>query len=171
VVVYPYDAEVLDQNYVSLCKIDPELVAGTMISTYCTAKVNSLGCTPAISYQGAPSPTFGEGFAINATNVLNNKSGLLFYGVNGPLAVPFQGGHLCVRAPVRRTALQSSNGNPPPNDCSGAYTLDFNGRIASAADPALVTGTMVNAQYWSRDPGFPFPNNTGLTDAIQFTIP
>jgi hypothetical protein len=169
--VYPYDAEVLDQNFVSLCTIDPELVAGTAITTYCTAKVNSQGCTPAMNFAGAPSPSFGSGFTISALNVLNNKSGLLFYGRNGTLAAPFQGGLLCVRTPVRRTAVQSSHGNPGPNDCSGVYSVDFNTYIASGNDPALVSGVTVNAQYWSRDPGFAPPFSTGLTNAIQFTVP
>src|SRR5690349_5757922 len=43
---------------------------------YCTAKVNSLGCTPSISGTGIPSASSGAGFVITATSVLNNKPGL-----------------------------------------------------------------------------------------------
>jgi hypothetical protein len=50
----------------------------------------------------------------------------------------------------QRTAVQSSAGNPPPNDCSGSYTYDFNVRIASGIDPALVFGATVDAQVLGR---------------------
>lgn len=166
---YPYQAEIVDQNFELLCQIDPELVAGTDISTYCTAMVNSQGCTPAMNWAGAPSSTFGSGFVISATSVVNNKTGILFYGTTGPWAVPFQGGTLCVKVPLKRTALVNSGGAPPPNDCSGMFSFDFNVRIASGIDPALQPGVTVNAQYWYRDP--PTPSTTGLSDGIQFTIP
>src|SRR6185295_10948986 len=66
------------------------LAAGARAQTvYCTAKVNSLGCVPAIGFTGTPSKTFGTAFHITATNVLNGKDGLLFYGWNGQLANPF----------------------------------------------------------------------------------
>jgi hypothetical protein len=48
--------------------------------------------------------------------------------------------------------------------------FDFNAYVASGADPLLTAGTTVNAQFYSRDPAFPYPNNIGLTDAIEFTI-
>ena len=92
-------------------------------TTYCTAKTNSLGCVPAIAAVGIPSAT-STPFDITAANVLNNKNGLLFYGYNGPTNTPFLGGTLCVAPPLRRTTVQNSGGNPPPNDCSGSYVLD-----------------------------------------------
>ena len=70
--------------------------------------------------------------------------------------------------PTKRTPLQDSGGNPPPNDCSGVYAYDFNARIQSGVDANLTAGATVFAQYWSRDPGDPY--TTGLTDAVSFTI-
>jgi hypothetical protein len=140
------------------------------VTTYCTAKVNSVGCTGAIGSTGTPSASAGSGFVVTATNVLNNKSGLFFYGINGQIGAPFQGGFLCVKNPIKRTAVQSSNGNPPPNDCSGGYSIDFNAYIAGGTDPNLISGQVVDGQYWARDPGFAPPNNTNLTGGIHFTI-
>ena len=139
---------------------------------YCIAKMNSLGCTSAIGFWGTPSATAGSGFDVAAANVFSHKSGLLFYGLRGSALVPFQGGWLCVRPPLRRTPAQSSGGAlpPPSRDCTGAFSLDFNAWIASGADPALVAGQEVWAQYWSRDPGFPPPGGSNLTDALTFAI-
>ena len=140
-------------------------------TAYCTAKVNSLACSPAISWVGTPSATAGSGFTISAKQELNNKLGLFIYGTNGQQAVPFQGGTLCFKPPLKRTPPQSSGGNPPTtSDCSGTYSIDFNAYIASGVNPALVAGTSVDGQFWGRDPGFPLPNNTSLSDAIHFVI-
>ncbi|MEO6711369.1 MAG: hypothetical protein ABI054_05680, partial [Planctomycetota bacterium] len=49
------------------------------VTIYCTAKINSLGCVPTISGSGAPSATAGSGFTISASQVINNKPGLLIY--------------------------------------------------------------------------------------------
>ncbi|MCK6444876.1 MAG: hypothetical protein L6Q99_00645 [Planctomycetes bacterium] len=142
--------------------------AGT---TYCTAKVNSLGCTPVIASTGLASVTAGTGFTIGAADVLNNKSGLFFYGTTGQQAASFQGGTLCVKAPIKRTTIQSSGGSAAPTaDCSGTYGIDFNAYITTGVDPNLVAGQAVDGQFWSRDPGFSAPNNTGLTAGIHFVI-
>jgi hypothetical protein len=136
---------------------------------YCTPKVNSLGCTPSIAWSGVPSAQLASGFVISASNVLNQKSGLLFYSLGGAAAQPFQGGWMCVATPLRRTAPQNSGGALPPSaDCSGQFAFDFNARIASGADPALVAGQQVWAQYWSRDPAS--ASTTNLTDALHFTV-
>jgi hypothetical protein len=135
--------------------------------TYCEAKANSLGCTPFIQGVGVPSATIAQPFRIKAFEVINNKNGLLFYGFI-PQSMPFQGGALCTKPPLTRCTVMSSTGNPPPNDCSGSFVFDFNERIRSGADPLLVAGTEVFAQYWSRDPGDPF--TTSLTDALAFYI-
>ncbi|MCC6407467.1 MAG: hypothetical protein IT453_09885, partial [Planctomycetes bacterium] len=110
-------------------------------------------------------------FVVGANNVLNNKSGLFFYSLAGKQAVAFQGGHLCIKLPTKRTPIASSGGHVPPNDCSGGYALDFNAYAASGVDPAVqVPGTTVFGQWWQRDPGFAAPNNTGLTEAIEFVM-
>ena len=134
---------------------------------YCTARINSQGCTPAIAASGTASLS-GTPFDITCTQVLNNKSGLFFYGYDGK-ASPFQGGYLCVQAPAKRTAVQSSGGNPPPDDCSGLYSFDFAAHLAGGTDPALVAGASVYGQYWYRDPansGF----STGRSDAVYFRV-
>lgn len=146
---------------------NPRITMGSGASIYCTAKVNSQGCTPTIQSSGAPSASDPTPFNVGASNVLNNKAGILFYGFSAA-AVPFQGGLLCVQPPTRRTPVQNSNGNPPPNDCSGVYGIEFNGVIQGGGDPNLVSGAQVFGQYWTRDPGS--PSTTGLTDAISFTI-
>ena len=136
-------------------------------ATYCTAKVNSLGCTPAIGFSGSPSESSLAPFAITASNILSQRSGLLFYS-HAPLAVPFQGGTKCVADPVMRTPVQNSGGSTTVADCTGTYSLDFNARIQSAVDPTLTAGAEVFAQYWSRDPLS--PSTTNLSDALRFVI-
>jgi len=144
-------------------------------ASYCTAKLNSQGCAPRIESNGKPSAGAGNGFLVRATQVLNNKVGLLFYGLNGRATIPFQGGTLCVAAPVKRTPVCSSGGNPPPNDCSGVYLIDMNlfaaGGLGGTPQPGLgVAGTLVDCQWWGRDPGFVAPNNTTLSDALEYTV-
>ena len=135
-------------------------------AVYCTAKVNSLGCLPEIGSTGRPSVSDPAPFTVEASQVLNNKPAILFYGFAAQ-AVPFQGGTLCIGPPIRRTAVQSTGGNPPPLDCSGTLSYDFNALIQSGADPQLVAGTFAYAQYWYRDAQSPQP--VGLTDALRFS--
>ena len=143
-------------------------------ATYCSAKTNSIGCVPSIGWIGTPSANAGSGFLVRATTVINNKNGLLFYGVNGRAALPFQGGTLCVNTPIRRTGALNSGGNPPPNDCSGAFVIDMNAFAVSPGPPVphpalTVPGTVVDCQSWGRDPGFAPPNNTTLSGGLEFT--
>ncbi|MCE9596039.1 MAG: matrixin family metalloprotease [Planctomycetes bacterium] len=141
------------------------------VTTYCVAKTNSKGCVPSIAFDGLPSLTVAPGI-VRATDVLNQKSGVLFYGTSGALAAPFLGGTLCVKPPIHRTAVANSGGNPPPLDCSGTFTFDLHAYLAAGTDPALVVGAQMWLQFWSRDPGFAPPNNVGLTDALSvFVIP
>ncbi len=141
---------------------------GLAPTAYCTAKVNSLGCAPAIDSSGAASVSSASAFSVRAVNVLNQKQGLLFYGY-GQQAAPFQGGWLCVATPTRRTPAQNSGGSSAPtNNCSGVYSFDFNAWAQSGFDPLLVAGQTVFAQYWSRDPAS--PSTTGLTNALRFVM-
>jgi hypothetical protein len=145
--------------------------------TYCTPKVNSLGCTPSISANGTPSATATSGMTVLGSNVRNQKSGLLIYGVSGRAATPFFGGFLCILPPVRRTPPTSSGGNAlPSSDCSGIYSIDMNacaqGLLGGGQPLAAlrVPGTVVNCQFWGIDPGFPPPNGVTLTDGIEYVV-
>ena len=141
-----------------------------ILGPYCTAKTNSQGCVPTIAMSGTPSAASAAPFDVSATNVLNQKPGLMFYGVGGPVGLPFQGGTLCVAPPLRRTTIQLSGGSPPPDDCTGSYNFDVNAWIQAGQDPLLVAGTAVHAQFWSRDPAIPDGTGAGLTDGAAFSI-
>jgi glucose/arabinose dehydrogenase len=135
---------------------------------YCTAKLNSQLCLPAISYTGLPKLAYTTPFVIHAAQILNQKQGLLFYGY-GAQSVPFQGGTMCVSQPVKRTPVQNSGGSTQGTDCTGTFAFDMSAYMASGVDPALqVPGQQVNVEFWSRDPQDPFTTNT--TDAVQFVV-
>jgi hypothetical protein len=156
-------------NGVQLKPVPPAL-------SYCTAKLNSQNCLPAISAAGLSSASASSGFVVSSLNNRNNKSGILFYGINGRASVAFQGGILCVATPIKRTPAVNSGGSPlPANDCSGVYALDMNafalGALGGTPLPELsVAGTLVDCQFWGRDPGFASPGNTSLSDGLEYAI-
>lgn len=135
-------------------------------NVYCTAKTNSLGCTPSLTMTNVPSVSAGMGCSIVTVNVVGKKNGFFFHGTQGPSALPFHGGFLCVRPPIRRHAIQNSEGSS--GSCSGSYLEDLNTYIAAGFDPALVAGGQVWIQTWSRDPADPFTDS--LSDAVTATI-
>jgi Tol biopolymer transport system component len=137
------------------------------LRAYCTAKINSLGCTPTVGASGLPTTTGFDAFFLTAESILSNQFGIFFWGT-APASNPFFGGTLCVAAPIVRTPVQNSGGNPPPFDCSGSFSFHFSQAIMQAH--GLTSGTTVYGQYWCRDPGFPPPNSIGLSDGIEFTL-
>ena len=136
---------------------------------YCTAKTNSQGCVPQIAASGSASATAAAPFTITGSNVINQRSGLLFYGFAQGASL-FQGGTKCIAGSPKRTQLVDSGGNPGADDCSGALAIDFNARIQSGIDPALFAGNTVFAQWWYRDGADPQGFGTGLSNALQFRI-
>ena len=145
-------------------------------SIYCSAKTNSLGCSPSIAAVGGGSASATQGLVISCSQVLNNTPGLLLYSIAGRSSTPFQGGLLCLNSPIRRTPGSNSGGNPAPaNDCSGTLSIDMNsfarGLLGGQPISALsVFGTIVQCQWWGRDQGFSPPNNSMLSDAVEYTI-
>jgi hypothetical protein len=146
---------------------------------YCNAKPNSLGCYPLIDWYGEPSASEDDNFVILCRNVRNQKSGLLFYSVNGSVSsAPFQGGTLCIGpsgSGIKRTPALSSGGSTSVDDCTGRFQIDMcefaHGLLGGTPQPGLtVPGNRVLTQWWGRDPGFPAPNNTMLSDAMDYTI-
>lgn len=136
---------------------------------YCTAKTNSLGCVPAIGSTGTPSLSGPDDFFLTASNVLNQKKGILVWSL-APNAQPFAGGVLCVGAPLLRVPVLDSGGSSggSGSDCTGAYSTHFDQAYMNAQ--GLVAGNAVFAQYWSRDGGFGAPDGIGLTDGLVFVI-
>ncbi len=139
------------------------------LTTYCTAKLNSQFCAPTIGFNGGPSASNSTTFHITASQLINNKVGLLFYSHQSS-AAPFEGGVLCCKLPITRTPLQSSGGSASGVDCSGTYDFDFNAWIQSGLDPNLGASSIVYAQYWSRDPQDFSGFTTSLTDALTFAV-
>lgn len=135
--------------------------------TYCTAKLNSAGCLPALGWAGEPTLAGPDDFHVLAGDVLNQRNGLLFHGL-APWALPWKGGTLCVQPPVIRSQVQSSGGNPPPSDCSGTFSFHFS--QAWMVQKGLQAGERVYAQYWYRDPDHLDGTGVGLTDALSFTL-
>jgi hypothetical protein len=147
--------------------LDDIVVSSLTPTIYCTAKQNSLGCTPMIGSTGIPSLSGPDNFHVTASNVLNNKLGLMLWSL-APASNPFGGGTLCVQQPIVRTTAQYSGGSTDGDDCTGSYSFHLSQNYM--VQQLLAANTSVYAQYWSRDPGFSPPNNIGLTDAIEFTI-
>ena len=128
-----------------------------------------LGAGPAISSSGVASATSANPFLVDASDVLNQKFGLLFYGTT-QAALAFQGGTLCMTLPVTRTNVQTSGGSASGTDCTGSYSFDVNAWIQGGSDPSLVAGVQMCCQYWMRDPQDPTGFATSLSNALEVTI-
>lgn len=134
---------------------------------FCSAKVNSGGCTPVITTTGVASATAQTPFVIRGTLVINQSPGLLIYAYSGA-SIPFHGGTLCVGNQIRRMNVMFSGGTMTTPNCTGLYALEFNAHVQSGADVNLVAGREVCAQYYYRDS--PSQGGVGLTDATRFFI-
>jgi hypothetical protein len=121
------------------------------VSTYCQGKVNSQGGVASIGSTGTPSTTT-QNFVITITGALPNTTGLLFYGTNGAVSTPFNGGTLCVSAPQVRVGIHQMVG--------GATTYPI------AVTPAMA-GTTRWFQFFYRDPFHVDGTNVGLSNALR----
>lgn len=145
----------------SACPLAPHI--------YCTARTNSQGCTPRIAGLGGfPSASQPVDFEVRATQVLDGKPGIFFYGssITMPGASPnFFGSWICVKTPISRTPPRNATatGAPP---CTGVYAIGLDELML--LDPTLAPGQVVLGQWWTREPGL--AEGFATTDAIEFTI-
>ena len=145
-----------------------QLSGASPIESYCTSKVNSLGCTPRLTSAGEPHETAPEdAFFVSAHGLRNHRPGLLLWSTSAA-SLPFGGGTLCVGAPTVRTAGQMTGGTLSLDDCTGSSSFHFS--RAYLSQHGLVSGTTAYAQFWGRDPGFAPPNAVTLSDGIRFTV-
>jgi hypothetical protein len=143
-------------------------VQATNPGSYCSAKPNSQACTPAVGWSSLPSLTGTDDYVVSATNVINNKNAVFMWS-QIPSSTPFMGGTLCVdQATATVTGVQSSAGNPPPDDCSGTLSFAFNQAYMTTS--GLTPGSFVFGQWLYRDPANPDGTGYGLTDAVFFEI-
>ncbi|MCK6445453.1 MAG: hypothetical protein L6Q99_03595 [Planctomycetes bacterium] len=137
------------------------------VAGYGTAKTNSQACVPVIGSAGAPRASGADAFFVTAVRVLNQKSGICFWG-RASASLPFGGGTLWVAPPLVRSGVLLSGGSSGGTDCTGAYSFHFSQGYMAAK--LVQPGDTLYAQFWSRDPGFAPPDNVGLTDALVFTV-
>ncbi len=136
---------------------------------YCTAGTSLGGCNGAMSVSGTPSVSAGSGCTLSAGSIDGQRSGIMFFGANGPAAKPWGSAGtslLCVQGPVQRTGLLNSGGTG--GACDGALSLDFNTWMLNRPAKAPAPGSQVWAQGWYRDPGA--PKNSNLSDGVVFFV-
>lgn len=139
------------------------------VDGFCRAKTNSAGCAPSIHWSGHPSATAYFGFEVTCSDVRNQSAGFLLIGLGGRAGVPFQGGTLCVAAPLLRTTPLNSGGSPAAlGDCSGIWSIDVNTWLAK--NHVLEPGASFACQWWGRDPGLSGPDSGQLSDALEVVL-
>jgi len=142
------------------------------IGVYCTAGVSANGCVATISGVGAPSASSSSGFDLQVGALDGQRTGILFYGVSGPLAntwAPGSSSYLCVKPPTQRLPAQSTGGTS--GACDGSLSADWNAYVAShpgALGTPFAAGDEVWAQAWYRDPAS--AGTTSLSDGLRFTV-
>lgn len=143
-------------------------VADCTPSTYCTAKVDSQGCTPAMGFVGTASLAGPGNLLVTCGNVRNRQFGQLFYSL-APANAPFLGGIRCVAQPFQRATVVPTLGDPfPIQNCTGA--LSFSVTPAFLSGQGFLPGQQVYGQWWYRDPQHPDGSGVGLSNAIQFLV-
>lgn len=141
-------------------------------ANYCTAGTSLNGCSAQLNASGLASASAASGFVVSASGVDGARSGLLYYGLSGPLATPFAAGsssYRCVAAPYQRTPVLSSNG--VSGTCNGSFSLDWNAYRAGsplALGAPFLGGESVWIQAWWRDSGA--PGNAQLSNGLSFSV-
>ncbi|QDV06669.1 hypothetical protein Poly30_21840 [Planctomycetes bacterium Poly30] len=139
------------------------------ISNYCTGKLNSAGCVPAINAVGSASISGGSTVTLTAQDVVNGQTGLFVWSLEAD-SVPLYGGTLCVGQPLFRMLEPTTSGGAgmPGTSCGGSFARTIDAAFISGA--GLVLGDTVHAQWIYRDPSNADGTGAGLTDGVRFTV-
>jgi len=143
-------------------------------ATYCLPNgPSATGCVPTIAASGNPNSTHTAPCTITVSTVDGQRSGIIFYGAQGPSAQNWCSGGvgnstLCVKAPIQRTGAQNSGGTT--DQCDGSLSLNWN--IWQLAHPAALgnpwmAGEKAHVQGWFRSPAD--CKTTFLSQAIELT--
>jgi hypothetical protein len=138
-------------------------------TSYCTAKLNSCGTTPAMDGHGLARATSGCPFEVSVSNVKASKPALLLYSDAGPHNQPFQGGTLCISPPIKRAVSVFAQGGT--QGCDAVASVDMNafaaGLLGGHPLPSLkVAGTQVCCQFWGRDA----PGESMVSNALKYIV-
>lgn len=134
----------------------------------CPGGTTTNGCVAWINAGTMPSISNANSCYLDVLGVEGAKSGLIFYGITGFVALPFGNSTLCVAPTTQRTPLQTSGG--VAGACNGMFTLDWNAYRAanpSALGQPFHVGSTLMVQAWFRDP--PAPGGTNLSGAVMLT--
>jgi hypothetical protein len=111
----------------------------------------------------------GDEFIVSADFInCGTNTGLVWS--SSPASTPFGGGTLCVGSNYQVLAVNNTGTYPSLYCQSGNCTYDFAISRSYMSSHGLTAGSTFYAQVISRDPGFPYPDNIGLTDALAVTI-
>lgn len=145
--------------------ITPYLPQATAPLAYCTAKVSSAGCTPAIGWSGSPSFVASD-FVVHCDHVLSQQFGLLLWS-DQPANIPFMDGTLCLGNAPQRYQVAYSNGLGNGN-CSGRLELPLSSGFFTVN--GLFPGSNVYLQWWYRDPALLPAAPVGLSNGLRITV-
>ena len=142
-------------------------------TSYCTAGTSAIGCQAVISATGQASASASSGFSLLTSGAEGQKAGGFYFGWNGQQVLPWGNSTslMCVNPPRFRTALVIGGGTS--GACDGAFAMDLNALwCATCPKPAKNPGigTVVDAQFWFRDPKSTSSVTTALSNALEFTV-
>ena len=141
--------------------------------TYCSAGTSAAGCTPVIGGFGHPSASGTSGFTLFSALTDAGRKGIFFFGSNGRQMAPWGNGtsFQCVVPPVIRTPVVDTGGTL--GQCNGFPQVD----LAQLWCPTCPlpqknpgAGSVVQAQFWFRDPLNTSNQTTVLSNAIEFQV-
>jgi hypothetical protein len=161
------------QNEGSAYVFEPPWNAPAAATLYCTAGTSASGCVALMSFAGIAGASAPNGFPVSVSSAEGAKVGLFFFGTYGRQAnswgnsTSFQ----CVVPPVTRCGLLFGTGTP--GACNGTFTQDLNSLWCLTCphpEKNPGAGTLVQAQFWYRDPWNTSNTATSLSDAVEFVV-